>query len=332
MACGTPVVATAVGGVREIVASWPLRGKCVTDRSEESFAQRSGECWVGARSARLSGLIRRSSHGIRSCGTITRSTGRQWHWHRAVDPWPARFAISLLRSDALMCGIYGIYQRDGTPADVRLLARMGDVIIHRGPDDSGSMADGPCAIGMRRLSIIDLAGGHQPIRTADGQLAIVCNGEIYNYRELRAELIAAGRVFATQFRQRSSAAGLRALGRSGSRIGSTACTAMPSGTRATARCSSVATASASSRCITWTTAAASRSRPKPRRCWSCRASAGRSIPRPCAATSSWVTFRRRFPCSAASASCRSAACCAWTSRGIVGTQHLDTARQRSTAA
>jgi asparagine synthase (glutamine-hydrolysing) len=96
-----------------------------------------------------------------------------------------------------MCGIYGIYQRDGTPADGRLLARMGDVIIHRGPDDSGSMADGPCAIGMRRLSIIDLAGGHQPIRTADGRLAMVCNGEIYNYRELRAELIAAGRVFAT---------------------------------------------------------------------------------------------------------------------------------------
>ena len=96
-----------------------------------------------------------------------------------------------------MCGIYGIYQRDGTTADGSLLLRMGDMIIHRGPDDSGLMADGPCAIGMRRLSIIDLSGGHQPIVSADGRYSIVCNGEIYNYRELRAELIAAGQVFRT---------------------------------------------------------------------------------------------------------------------------------------
>ena len=97
-----------------------------------------------------------------------------------------------------MCGIYGIYQRDGTSADIRLMARMGNVIVHRGPDDSGALAEGPCAIGMRRLSIIDLNGGHQPITTADGSLTVVCNGEIYNYRELRTELIAAGHVFTTQ--------------------------------------------------------------------------------------------------------------------------------------
>ena len=96
-----------------------------------------------------------------------------------------------------MCGIYGLYQRNGAGADADLLKRMGDVIIHRGPDDSGAMVDGPCAIGMRRLSIIDLAGGHQPIRSRDGRFSIVCNGEIYNYRELRAELIAAGQVFTT---------------------------------------------------------------------------------------------------------------------------------------
>ena len=95
-----------------------------------------------------------------------------------------------------MCGIYGIVQLDGVPADTALMSAMGRVIVHRGPDDEGHHVDGTCAIGMRRLSIIDLAGGHQPIRTADGRLAIVCNGEIYNYRELRAELISAGRVFA----------------------------------------------------------------------------------------------------------------------------------------
>ena len=96
-----------------------------------------------------------------------------------------------------MCGIYGLFQRDGARADAGLLTRMGDVIVHRGPDDSGSLADGPCAIGMRRLSIIDLAGGHQPICSADGRIAIVCNGEIYNYRELRSELVAAGQIFRT---------------------------------------------------------------------------------------------------------------------------------------
>lgn len=97
-----------------------------------------------------------------------------------------------------MCGIHGFFQLDGARADARLLARMGDVTVHRGPDDAGVFADGPCAIGMRRLSIIDLVGGHQPISTADGGLTIVCNGEIYNYRELRDELIAAGHRFRTQ--------------------------------------------------------------------------------------------------------------------------------------
>lgn len=97
-----------------------------------------------------------------------------------------------------MCGIYGIYRRDGATADASLLARMGDVIVHRGPDDAGAYADGRCAIGMRRLSIIDLAGGHQPLANADGSLVLVCNGEIYNYRELRRQLIERGHRFKTQ--------------------------------------------------------------------------------------------------------------------------------------
>ncbi len=97
-----------------------------------------------------------------------------------------------------MCGIHGFFRRDGATADIALLGKMGDVTAHRGPDDAGAFADGPCAIGMRRLSIIDLAGGHQPLSTADGRYTLVCNGEIYNYRELRAELQAAGHVFRTQ--------------------------------------------------------------------------------------------------------------------------------------
>ena len=96
-----------------------------------------------------------------------------------------------------MCGIYGIFQLDGAPADPALMPAMGRVIVHRGPDDEGHHADGPCAIGMRRLSIIDLAGGHQPLSNGDGTLWIVCNGEIYNFRELRRELEALGHRFKT---------------------------------------------------------------------------------------------------------------------------------------
>jgi asparagine synthase (glutamine-hydrolysing) len=69
---------------------------------------------------------------------------------------------------------------------------------HRGPDDQGTFVEGGCAIGMRRLSIIDLEGGHQPIANEDGSVVVVFNGEIYNYRELRAHLIAAGHRLITQ--------------------------------------------------------------------------------------------------------------------------------------
>lgn len=96
-----------------------------------------------------------------------------------------------------MCGIYGIFQFDGVPADPALMPAMGRVIVHRGPDDEGHHVDGPCAIGMRRLSIIDLAGGHQPLSNAEGTLWLVCNGEIYNFRELRRELTALGHQFKT---------------------------------------------------------------------------------------------------------------------------------------
>jgi asparagine synthase (glutamine-hydrolysing) len=96
-----------------------------------------------------------------------------------------------------VCGIYGIIDLDGAAVDAGLLDAMGRVTRHRGPDDQGVYADGPCAIGMRRLSIIDLAGGHQPLKNADGTLWLVCNGEIYNFRELRAGLQARGHRFLT---------------------------------------------------------------------------------------------------------------------------------------
>ncbi len=96
-----------------------------------------------------------------------------------------------------MCGIHGIYRFDGQEVTPSLLSAMGNVTTHRGPDDEGMHIEGRCGIAMRRLSIIDLAGGHQPISNADDSLWLVCNGEIYNYRELRAELQAQGYRFKT---------------------------------------------------------------------------------------------------------------------------------------
>ena len=81
-----------------------------------------------------------------------------------------------------MCGIHGIYRLDGQAVEPSLLSAMGNVTRHRGPDDEGMHIDGACGIAMRRLSIIDLAGGHQPLSNHDGSLWLVCNGEIYNYR------------------------------------------------------------------------------------------------------------------------------------------------------
>src|SRR5262245_5132115 len=86
-----------------------------------------------------------------------------------------------------MCGICVVVQDDG-PADAVTLQAMCDRIVHRGPDSEGLGLDGGVGLGMRRLSIIDLAGGHQPIFNEDRSLAVVFNGEIYNYRELRHDL------------------------------------------------------------------------------------------------------------------------------------------------
>src|SRR6266536_1727450 len=119
-----------------------------------------------------------------------------------------------------MCGIAGVWQTDGAPVDPHLLSRMCDRLAHRGPDgDEGVMFDtrtqarpvflrqARCAnatthcdlgLGHRRLAIIDLRTGDQPMSSADGSLWLVFNGEIYNYRELRDELRARGRQFRTQ--------------------------------------------------------------------------------------------------------------------------------------
>jgi asparagine synthase (glutamine-hydrolysing) len=97
-----------------------------------------------------------------------------------------------------MCGIYGIHDLTltSTPGAV-LLGRMGQAVEHRGPDDEGLYLGSGVALGMRRLSIIDLSGGHQPIPNEDESIWVVCNGEIYNFQELRDRLLEQGHRFRT---------------------------------------------------------------------------------------------------------------------------------------
>ena len=97
-----------------------------------------------------------------------------------------------------MCGIAGLLNyRSQALAEAEILHRMLNTITHRGPDDEGVLVDGELAMGMRRLSIIDLAEGHQPIFDEQRRYAVVFNGEIYNYRELQQELRARGHRLAT---------------------------------------------------------------------------------------------------------------------------------------
>jgi asparagine synthase (glutamine-hydrolysing) len=96
-----------------------------------------------------------------------------------------------------MCGIAGFVSVSGRPADGRRLGRMVGTLRHRGPDDQGGCVQGPAAIGAARLSVIDVAGGHQPITIDAGAVTVVQNGEIYNYVELREELARAGHRTAT---------------------------------------------------------------------------------------------------------------------------------------
>src|SRR5215813_12474064 len=91
-----------------------------------------------------------------------------------------------------MCGICGIVAPSGLRPAAELVDAMCGTIVHRGPDDQGTYVQDGVALGMRRLSIIDLEGGHQPIHNEDESAWIVFNGEIYNYRALREELSRAG--------------------------------------------------------------------------------------------------------------------------------------------
>jgi len=98
-----------------------------------------------------------------------------------------------------MCGINGIAYstRSGRTINSDLLMRMRDIIRHRGPDDEGLFIDGRVGLGHRRLSIVDVVAGHQPMTNEDGGLRITYNGEIYNHADYRNELEAKGHIYQT---------------------------------------------------------------------------------------------------------------------------------------
>src|ERR1700687_3794529 len=96
-----------------------------------------------------------------------------------------------------MCGIAGVIDLMGRPVERPLLERLCARLAHRGPDDEGYHVDGVAGLGHRRLSIIDLASGHQPLANEDGTVWVTFNGEIYNFQELRDRLEGLGHRFAT---------------------------------------------------------------------------------------------------------------------------------------
>src|SRR5436309_6425755 len=98
-----------------------------------------------------------------------------------------------------MCGIAGQFNfQRREPVERETIVRMARSIAHRGPDDEGYFIDGSLGLGFRRLSIIDLAGGHQPMSDAEETVWVILNGEIYNFKELRGELEGRGHRFRTR--------------------------------------------------------------------------------------------------------------------------------------
>ena len=149
-----------------------------------------------------------------------------------------------------MCGIAGIFDYRGPgEVDRRLLRRMTDILDHRGPDGDGFYHGAGIGLGHRRLAIVDLAGGDQPLFNEDRTVCVVYNGEIYNFQPLIAELTALGHVFRRAAIPRSSSM-LGRSGASGASTGSTGNSLLRSGTSLAKRCFWRATASAKSRSIT----------------------------------------------------------------------------------
>ena len=123
--------------------------------------------------------------------------GKDLHYRRGWLKLSPSFTLAK-KGSHYMCGIAGIFQCDDAPADAVRVAAMTAALAHRGPDGTGLWHNPRAALGHRRLAVIDLATGDQPMHSADGRFHLVFNGEIYNFRELRRELEAGGVIFRTR--------------------------------------------------------------------------------------------------------------------------------------
>src|SRR3989442_941604 len=202
-----------------------------------------------------------------------------------------------------MCGIAGIVKRDPRETvDEARLKGMRDVLGNGGPDGEGLLLDGPVGLGHRRLAIIDVAGGHQPMANEDETIWIVYNGEIYNHAALRPGLEARGH----RYRTRSDTETIvHAYEDDGERCVERldACSPSRSGIGPGGGCSSRATGSASSRCTTRTRGTSSCSRRRSRRFWPPSRGARRSTPRSFPSSSPRASCPERRRSSATSKRC-----------------------------
>ena len=198
MAQGRMFVASDVGGHRELVRDgetgflFPAGDAQALAQTIESRARPAASEWPRDSRAGAPRSSRPSARGRAASRATPTSTP---HCCRAAGDRPR--APAARGADRACAASTASSSSTASPAPAEALRRMGRVTIHRGPDDEGGHVDGPLAFGMRRLSIIDLDGGHQPLSNEDGTLWLVANGEIYNYRELRRDLIAQGHRFRT---------------------------------------------------------------------------------------------------------------------------------------
>src|ERR671934_2822679 len=160
---------------------------------------RASEGTPGTKPSARPPRTRKIGYGIRSAGAAISSAtsdtrrARRTSWSWVVKSTARAYVLPrLLR----ICGICGVASANGS-ADPERVARMSATLVHRGPDSFGEFSDETAALAARRLSIIDLETGDQPIANEDGTVHVVQNGEIYNYRELRSELEHAGHHFRT---------------------------------------------------------------------------------------------------------------------------------------
>jgi asparagine synthase (glutamine-hydrolysing) len=193
MACNLPIVSTDVGDVRQIVGATAGCHVCRPDVAE--FAERLGQ--VLRSRERTQGRQRVGHLDCRN--TAERIIAVYEETLRRCRPAAGRSERAVLSGRRSgMCGICGVYEYGQRRAvDRAVLGDMLAAIRHRGPDDEGIHLDRDLGIGARRLSIIDLAGGRQPIASEDGRVVVVCNGEIYNYRELTDRLRRGGHRFSS---------------------------------------------------------------------------------------------------------------------------------------